>query len=375
MGGTNRRAEKERLVKGVNLLVCTPGRLLDHLQHTQGFQFKSLVTLIIDEADRILEIGFEEEIRDIIKLLPAERQTAMFSATQTKNVKDIARIASRGTPVFLGVHEESQTSTAEGLEQGYVCCPSEKRFLLLYTFLKKNKNKKIIVFFSTCNAVKFYGELLNFVDVPVLDLHGKQKQKKRTTTYFEFCNAEKGTLLCTDVAARGLDIPAVDWILQFDPATEPKEYIHRVGRTARGASKGKALLFLLPKELGFLKYLAHAKIPLNEYQFPDNKIANVQAQLEKVVQHNYFLHQSAREAYRAYVQAYAQLTMKHVFNVHDLDLLGVAKSFGFTHPPKVQLKIALKSKKALTARPTKNGFSEDNPYGEEQEKPQRQWSR
>lgn len=234
MGGTNRRAEKERLVKGVNLLVCTPGRLLDHLQHTPGFQYKSLVTLIIDEADRILEIGFEEEIRDIIKLLPAERQTAMFSATQTKNVKDIARIASRGTPVFLGVHEESETSTAEGLEQGYVCCPSEKRFLLLYTFLKKNKNKKIIVFFSTCNAVKFYGELLNFVDVPVLDLHGKQKQKKRTTTFFEFCNAEKGTLLCTDVAARGLDIPAVDWIIQFDPASEPKEYIHRVGRTARG---------------------------------------------------------------------------------------------------------------------------------------------
>jgi len=162
----------------VNLLVCTPGRLLDHMQHTHGFQFKSLVTLIIDEADRILEIGFEEEIRDIIKLLPAERQTAMFSATQTKNVKDIARIASRGTPIFLGVDEESQTSTAEGLEQGYVCCPSEKRFLLLFTFLKKNRNKKIVVFFSTCNAVKFYGELLNYIDVPVLDLHGKQKQKK-----------------------------------------------------------------------------------------------------------------------------------------------------------------------------------------------------
>jgi len=132
---------------------------------------------------------------------------------------------------------------------------------------------------------------------------------------------------------------------------------------------------LLPKELGFLKYLAHAKIPLNEYQFPDNKIANVQSQLEKVVQHNYFLHQSAREAYRAYVQGYAQLTMKHVFNVHDLDLIGVAKSFGFLHPPKVQLKIALKSKKTL--HNTKNGFSEDNPYGEQQaEKPQqRQWSR
>jgi ATP-dependent RNA helicase DDX18/HAS1 len=243
--------------------------------------------------------------------------------------------------------------------------------------LKKNRNKKIIVFFSTCNAVKFYGELLNYIDVPVLDLHGKQKQKKRTTTFFEFCNAETGTLLCTDVAARGLDIPAVDWIIQYDPASEPKEYIHRVGRTARAASKGRALLFLLPKELGFLKYLKHAKIPLNEYEFPQSKIANVQLQLEKLVQKNYFLHQSAREAYRSYVQAYAQLSMKHVFNVHELDLLQVAKSFGFTHPPRVQLKIALKSKKGLNVRGAKNGFSEENPYGEAagQQQPGAQWSR
>jgi len=352
----------------VNLLVCTPGRLLDHMQHTQGFHFNNLVTLVIDEADRILEIGFEEEIRDIIKRLPTERQTAMFSATQTKNVKDIARVASRGEPIFLSVGEQSATSTADLLEQGYVICPSETRFLLLFTFLKRNRNKKIIVFFSTCSAVKFYWELLNYIDVPVLDLHGKQKQKKRTTTFFEFHNAESGTLLCTDVAARGLDIPAVDWIIQYDPASEPKDYIHRVGRTARAARKGRALLFLLPKELGFLTYLKQAKIPLNEYEFPPTKIANVQLQLEKVVQKNYFLHQSAREAYRSYVQAYAQLSMKQVFNVHELDLLQVAKSFGFTHPPRVQLKIALKSKKALR---TKNGFSEENPYGESGA----QWSR
>lgn len=366
MGGTNRRAEKDRLCKGVNLLIATPGRLLDHLQHTNGFQYKNLVTLVIDEADRILEIGFEEEIKEIIKILPKDRQSALFSATQTKNVQDIARIATRGNPVFIGVHDDSASSTAEGLEQGYVVCGSENRFLLLFTFLKKNRNKKIIVFFSTCNSVKFYGELLNYIDIPVLDLHGQQKQKKRTTTFFEFCNAEKGILLCTDVAARGLDIPAVDWIIQFDPATEPKEYIHRVGRTARAAKKGRALLFLLPSELGFLKYLKSAKIPLNEYEFPQSKIAPVQSQLEKVVQKNYFLHKSAREAYRSYLQGYAQLSMKHVFDVHALDLLKVAKSFGFTHPPKVHLKIALKSKKMLRGRASRNGFSEDNPYGENQ---------
>ena len=97
----------------------------------------------------------------------------------------------------------------------------------------------------------------------VAPLQGRQKQAKRTNTFFEFCNAKTGVLLCTDVAARGLDIPAVDWIIQFDPPDDPKEYIHRVGRTARGKDgSGRALLFLMPEELAFLKYLKHAKVRL-----------------------------------------------------------------------------------------------------------------
>jgi superfamily II DNA or RNA helicase len=99
------------------------------------------------------------------------------------------------------------------------------------------------------------------VDIKVLDIHGKQKQARRTATFFEFSQAATGTLLCTDVAARGLDIPAVDWIVQYDPPDDPKEYIHRVGRTARGeAGKGRALLFLMPEELAFLKYLKPSKV-------------------------------------------------------------------------------------------------------------------
>ena len=95
-----------------------------------------------------------------------------------------------------------------------------------------------MVFFSSCNSVKFHGELLNYIDIPVQAIHGKQKQAKRTTTFFDFCQAESGILLCTDVAARGLDIPAVDWIIQYDPPDDPKEYIHRVGRCACWASCG-----------------------------------------------------------------------------------------------------------------------------------------
>ncbi|KAK7686966.1 ATP-dependent RNA helicase [Cerrena zonata] len=276
IGGANRRQEAEKLVKGVNLLIATPGRLLDHLQNTQGFIFRNLKALVIDEADRILEIGFEEEMRQIIKILPNEdRQSMLFSATQTTKVEDLARISLRPGPLYINVVPETEVSTADGLEQ---------------------------------------------------DLHGKQKQQKRTNTFFEFCNAKQGILICTDVAARGLDIPAVDWIIQFDPPDDPRDYIHRVGRTARGTS-GKA-----------------ANVPLNEYEFPTNKIANVQSQLTKLIKSNYWLHQSAKDGYRAYLQAYASHHLKTVYQIDKLDLVKVAKSFGFDVPPKVNITIGASGK-------------------------------
>ena len=346
MGGANRRQEAEKLSKGVNLLIATPGRLLDHLQNTKGFVFKNLKALVIDEADRILEIGFEDEMKQIVKILPHEnRQTMLFSATQTTKVDDLARVSLKKAPLFINVVPENDHSTADGLEQGYVVCESDKRFLLLFSFLKRNQRKKIIVFLSSCNSVKYYSELLNYIDLPVLELHGKQKQQKRTNTFFEFCNAERGILICTDVAARGLDIPAVDWIIQFDPPDDPRDYIHRVGRTARGTSgKGKSLMFLTPNELGFLRYLKAAKVPLNEYEFPSNKIANVQSQLEKLIKSNYFLHQIAKDGYRSYLQAYASHGLKTVYQIDKLDLVKVAKSYGFSVPPKVNITIGSSGK-------------------------------
>lgn len=207
IGGANRSAEAAKLQKGVNLLIATPGRLLDHLQNTQGFIFKNVKALVIDEADRILEVGFEDEMKQIVKILPKEeRQTMLFSATQTTKVEDLARISLRPGPLYINVDHQKEHSTVEGLEQGYVVCESDKRFLLLFSFLKRNLKKKIIVFFSSCANVKYHAELLNYIDLPVLDLHGKQKQQKRTNTFFEFCNAKQGTLICTDVAARGLDV-------------------------------------------------------------------------------------------------------------------------------------------------------------------------
>ncbi|KAF1983264.1 ATP-dependent RNA helicase has-1 [Aulographum hederae CBS 113979] len=340
MGGANRKAEAEKLAKGVNLIIATPGRLLDHLQNTP-FVFKNLRALVIDEADRILEVGFEDEMRQIVKILPKDdRQTMLFSATQTTKVEDLARISLRPGPLYINVDHRKEHSTVEGLEQGYVLCDSDMRFKLLFTFLKRHPKKKIIVFLSSCNCVKYYSELLNYIDLPVLDLHGKQKQQKRTNTFFEFCNAEHGTLICTDVAARGLDIPAVDWIIQFDPPDDPRDYIHRVGRTARGANgKGRSLMFLQPSEVGFLKHLKEARVPLVEFELPAKKILNVQSQLEKLIGQNYYLNKSAREGYKSYLHAYASHSLRSVFDVHKLDLVKVAKSFGFAVPPRIDISL------------------------------------
>ncbi|CAB4281221.1 unnamed protein product [Prunus armeniaca] len=343
IGGSARRGEAERIVKG-----C----------------------LMIDEADRLLEANFEEEMKQIIKYLPKDRQTALFSATQTKKVEDLVKLSFRKDqkPIYVDVDEGRTKVTNEGLQQGYCIVPSAKRFLLLYSFLTKNLSKKVMVFFSSCNSVKFHSELLKYVNVDCFDIHGKQKQQKRTTTFFDFCKAEKGILLCTDVAARGLDIPAVDWILQFDPPDEPKEYIHRVGRTARGeGGKGKALLFLIPEELQFIRYLKAAKVPVKEHVFNEKQLKNVQSQLEKMVEGNYYLRKSAKEAYTSYLLSYNSHSMKDIFNVHRLDLQAVAASFCFSNPPKVNLNLDSSAskfrKKMRKVEGSRNGFSESNPYG------------
>ncbi|KAJ8724397.1 hypothetical protein PYW08_015871 [Mythimna loreyi] len=343
MGGANRSTEAQKLSKGINILVATPGRLLDHLQNTPDFLYKNLQCLVIDEADRILEIGFEEEVKQIIKLLPKRRQTMLFSATQTKKTESLTALAVKHEPVYVGVDDHREQATVDSLEQGYIVCPSEKRMMVLFTFLKKNRKKKVMVFFSTCMSVKYHHELFNYIDLPVMSIHGKQQQTKRTTTFFQFCNAESGILLCTDVAARGLDIPAVDWIVQYDPPDDPKEYIHRVGRTARGlGTSGHALLFLRPEELGFLRFLKQSRVALNEFEFSWNKIADIQLQLEKLISRNYFLNQSAKEAFKSYLRAYDSHHLKTIFDIDTIDMAKVSKSFGFTVPPAVELKVASK---------------------------------
>uniref|UniRef100_A0A2K5Y5H9 ATP-dependent RNA helicase n=1 Tax=Mandrillus leucophaeus TaxID=9568 RepID=A0A2K5Y5H9_MANLE len=311
--GGNRSAEAQKLANGINIIVATPSHLLDHMQNTPGFMYKNLQCLVIDEADQILDAEFEEELKQIIKLLPTRRQAMLFSATQTQKVEDL--------PLYVGVDDDKANAIVDDLEQGYGVCPSEKRFLLPFTVLKKNRKKKVMVFFSSCMSVKYHYKLLNYKDLLTLAIHGKQKQNKCTTTFFQFCNADSRTLY-----SRGLDIPEVDWIVRHDPLDDLKEYIHRVSRTVR-------------EELGFLHYLKQSKVPLSEFDFSWSKISDIQSQLEKLIEKNCFLRKSAQEAYKSYTRACNFHSLKQIFHVSNLNLPQVALSFGFEVPPFVDLKI------------------------------------
>ncbi|CRH00827.1 ATP-dependent RNA helicase HAS1, putative [Plasmodium relictum] len=343
IGGMSRNEEKKKFIHGINILIATPGRLLDHMQNTKEFIYKNLICLIIDEADRLLQIGFEEEINLIIKRLPKKRQTALFSATQTTKVESLIRLSLQ-KPIFIEV--TTKIATVERLQQGYALVEEDKRFLLLFTFLKRNLSKKIMVFFNNCMSVQFYNDLLNYIDIPTYCIHGKKKQNKRLKSFHDFSSSQNGILLCTNVAARGLDIPNVNYIIQYDPPDDSKEYIHRVGRTCRGNdSNGSAIIFLMEHELKFLNYLKFYNIPINQFAYDASKVINIQSHIQSIVTKNFHLHKMAREAFKAYLNSYITYALKDVFDVNNLNLLLTSKNFGLEVPPKVDLNLKLNIKK------------------------------
>ncbi|XP_075975944.1 ATP-dependent RNA helicase DDX18-like [Anticarsia gemmatalis] len=335
VGGEKKAKDVLKLKKGANIIVSTPGRLLDHLQNTEKFHCNNLKILVLDEADKLLEAGFEKHITGIIQLLPTKRQTVLFSATMGENVKNLARLAMRTDPVLISV-TDSKMSTVSGLQQGFYICPVEKRMSWLYKMLKKSKKLKVMVFFSSCKSVDFHYEFFsNHCKASVLSIHGQQSQARRKEAFHSFTEAKSGILFCTDVAARGLDIPSVDWIVQYDPPTDPKEYIHRVGRTARGLNNtGNAVILLRPEEEKFIEFLQKEKVYLDKYTFemPNNEL---QEMLEDIISNNGVMKTLARKAYLSFLRCYKTHPLKKIFNINSLDLKLAARAFGFQEQPHV----------------------------------------
>jgi len=267
IGGKDMKLEQARIVN-TNIIICTPGRLLQHMDETPNFDCNNLKILVLDEADRILDLGFQEAMNAIIQNLPSERQTLLYSATQTKSVKDLARLSLK-EPSYISVHEKAQFITPKKLSQYYVVCDLQEKVNFLYSFIKSHLRSKIIVFMSSCKQVKFIYEIFRRLRPgnPLMALYGKQKQIKRVGIYEEFCRKANSVLFATDIAARGLDFPEVHWVVQLDCPEDSNTYIHRVGRTARFERDGQALLVLLPsEEEEMVKQLEARKVPIQQIQ-------------------------------------------------------------------------------------------------------------
>ena len=188
IGGKDKAEEAERITR-MNLLVCTPGRLLQHLDETPGFDASNLSILVLDEADRILDMGFHTALSAIVQGLPKQRQTLLFSATQTKDVKALARLSLRH-PQYIGVHEKAAVSTPSRLEQHYMQVRAEEKLDVLFGFVRSHLQAKTLVFLSSCKQVQFVHAAFSAMrpGVPLLCLHGRQKQMKRFAIYTDFCN-------------------------------------------------------------------------------------------------------------------------------------------------------------------------------------------
>ncbi|KAF8309942.1 P-loop containing nucleoside triphosphate hydrolase protein [Cantharellus anzutake] len=358
IGGKNVSEEAVRLSR-MNILVATPGRLLQHMDETAGFETSNLQILILDEADRILDLGFSKALNAIISHLPKSRQTLLFSATQTDSVKDLARLSLRD-PVTITVREEQALNiyTPKNLAQHYLVCPLDKKLDILFSFIRTHLQVKALVFFSACKQVRYIYETFCKLrpGTSLLSLHGNQKQTKRWDEYQRFVSVKHAYLFATDVAARGLDFPAVDWVIQVDCPEDAETYIHRVGRTARYKNKGQGLLFLLPsEEEGMLKALKKKDIAPEKIIPRESKTMSIKDKLQIFAFESHELKYLGQKAFINYVKSIYLHKNKEIFKVSELPLKEFAVSLGLPGAPKVKfIKASTSSSKPKPAASTKH---------------------
>ncbi|KAF2460873.1 P-loop containing nucleoside triphosphate hydrolase protein [Lineolata rhizophorae] len=339
IGGKSLKEERQALTR-INIVVCTPGRILQHLSQTAGLSVDALRVLVLDEADRIMDLGFQKDVDAIVEYLPPDRQTLLFSATQTRRVSDLARLSLKD-PEYVSVHEEAVTATPKGLQQSYVVTPLPEKLDTLWGFLSATKKAKIIVFLSSGKQVRFVFEAFRHLQpgIPLLHLHGRQKQGARQAITQKFRTATTACLFATDVAARGLDFPAVDWVVQVDCPEDADTYIHRVGRTARFERDGRAVLFLDPsEEAGMLRALEKKRVPLERINIKQKKRRSIKNQLQSMCFKDPHLKYLGQKAFISYVRSVHVMHDKDVFRIQELDLEGFAASMGLPGAPHIKFR-------------------------------------
>lgn len=347
IGGRSLQEEQERLGK-MNILVCTPGRMLQHMDQTAAFEVDNLQMLVLDEADRIMDMGFQTAVDAIVEHLPKQRQTMLFSATQTKKVSDLARLSLKD-PEYVSVHEAASSATPSTLQQFYVLTPLADKLDTLYSFIKSNTKAKIIVFLSSGKQVRFVYESFRHLQpgIPLMHLHGRQKQATRLEITSKFSASKNSCIFATDVVARGLDFPAVDWVIQIDCPEDADTYIHRVGRTARYERAGKAVLFLDPSEQeGMLKRLEHKKVPIQMTKPRQKKQQSIKPQLQNMCFQDPELKYLGQKAFVSYARSIFVQKDKEIYDINKYDLEGYAASMGLPGAPKIKFRKGEDAKKS-----------------------------
>uniref|UniRef100_A0A8C2DZX2 ATP-dependent RNA helicase n=1 Tax=Cyprinus carpio TaxID=7962 RepID=A0A8C2DZX2_CYPCA len=337
IGGSNPIEDVEKFkTQGANIVIATPGRLEDMFRRkADGLDLatavKSLDVLVLDEADRLLDMGFEVSLNTILGYLPKQRRTGLFSATQTQELEQLVRAGLRN-PVRMTVKEKgvaasSVQKTPARLSNYYTC----KSF---YTLI--SVNNIVVCIHSTCACVEYFGKALEVLikNVSIHCIHGKMKHK-RNKIFADFRALKSGILVCTDVMARGIDIPEVNWVLQYDPPSSASSFVHRCGRTARIGNQGNALVFLLPMEESYVNFLSiNQKCPLQLYP-PVKDVVDVLPKLKAMSLGDRAMFEKGMKAFVSCVQAYAKHECSLIFRIKDLDFAALARGFALLRLPKM----------------------------------------
>lgn len=254
--------QKRGLTKGADVVIATPGRLISHIQ--MGYVDLSRVSFfVLDEADRMLDMGFYDDIMQIVKLLPKERQTIMFSATMPEKIQQLAhQILTNPVEVKIAV-----SRPAEKIKQGVYYCYEKQKLALVRSLFQHKDAKRVLIFASKKVKVKEVARSLRQMGMNVGEMHSDLEQTKREEVMLAFKNGHISILVATDIVSRGIDIDDIQIVINFDVPHDYEDYVHRIGRTARAGAEGEALTFVSPDDLRYFRqienFLRYKVEPLN----------------------------------------------------------------------------------------------------------------
>lgn len=347
------------------IVVGTPGRL-DDLTKRGALDGRAVVLLVLDEADTLLELGFAEELERLMRSLPKQRRTALFSATMTRAVADLARAGLRNPAsvrVRVGAESTDGTRTVlpSELVNEVVVLDESLKLAYLMRILREPAARKTLVYFATCAAVDFFGRALKAAamdrtNLPDIEgLHGKMVPKKRRATWLAFrtatATAERRCLLCTDVAARGLDVDDVDLVVQFDAPQKPETFVHRVGRTARAGRTGRAVILLADHEDAYVELLALRGARPALAVAPDDLAPDAAALRRALVDGcvgDRALLEKGTSAFTAAVRAYSEHRLPFIFRWEKVDVAALARLYALIKLPEMpELRKLAKKGKAV----------------------------